>query len=47
MGDVVINDVYLYALYETAFNSIIEYLPEGTKIHAMVGGALAQKIQML
>ena len=24
-----------------------EYLPEGTKIHAMVGGALAQKIQML
>ena len=24
-----------------------EYLPEGTKIHAMVGGALAQKIQMI
>ena len=24
-----------------------EYFPEGTKIHAMVGGALAQKIQML
>ena len=24
-----------------------EYLPEGTKIHAMVGGALAQKIKML
>ena len=24
-----------------------EYLPEGTRIHAMVGGALAQKIQML
>ena len=24
-----------------------EYLPEGTKIHAMVGGALARKIEML
>lgn len=24
-----------------------EYLPEGTKLHAMVGGALARKIQML
>jgi GTP-binding protein HflX len=24
-----------------------EYLPEGTKLHAMVGGALARKIEML
>jgi len=37
MSDVVINDVYLYALYETAFNSIIEYLPEGTKTLVEIG----------
>jgi GTP-binding protein HflX len=24
-----------------------EYLPEGTKLHAMVGGALARKIELL
>ncbi|MFM8824560.1 MAG: GTPase HflX [Candidatus Nanopelagicus sp.] len=35
------------AVHETGEIISEEYLPEGTKIHAMVGGALARKIEML
>ena len=35
------------AVHETGEIISEEYLPEGTKLHAMVGGALARKIQML
>ena len=30
MSNTVLKDVYLHALYETAFSSIIDYLPEET-----------------
>jgi len=35
------------AVHETGEIISEEYLPDGTKIHAMVGGALARKIEML
>lgn len=35
------------AVHETGEIISEEYLPEGTKIHAMVGGALARKIELL
>jgi GTP-binding protein HflX len=35
------------AVHETGEIISEEYLPEGTKLHAMVGGALARKIEML
>lgn len=37
MSSTVLNDAYLQSLYETAFRSIIEYLPENTQTLVEIG----------
>ena len=37
MSALVLNDVYLHALYETAFSSITDYLPKDTNTLVEIG----------